>query len=377
MVRLKRLLAALHTQDATVDALLVTHPPDVRYLTGFTGSNAALIVPAGNRAALTRARLPRGAAAPPAILFTDGRYTEQARKQTRHARVAIARGAVMREACVWMQGQGIRHCAYDAEHTTVAALDAMRQGIEGKLRRSFFRSVPALVARLREVKDAEEIASLRASASLGCELFESLLTIVEPGLPEVEVAAWLEYAARMAGAEAMSFETIVASGARSAMPHGLASSQRVPARGFVVLDFGVMLRGYCSDMTRTVHMGPATDAEREAYEAVRAAQMAAVEASRPGATCGDVDEAARGELRRARLDKYFTHSTGHGVGLEIHEGPRIAARQQQKLEAGMVITIEPGVYLPGRFGIRIEDMVLVTRRGAEILTPAPKAWIEL
>jgi Xaa-Pro aminopeptidase len=233
------------------------------------------------------------------------------------------------------------------------------------------------VSTLREVKDAEEIPLMRSAATLGCTLFENLLTLIEPGKKETEIAAHLEFAARMAGAEAMSFETIVASGARSALPHGHATAQRLPRRGFVVLDFGVMLNGYCSDMTRTVHLGPATAAERHAYEAVLAAQMAAVEAVRPGVPCGDIDEAARSILRSAKLADFFTHSTGHGVGLEIHEGPRIAARQQQSLQPGMVITIEPGVYLPGRFGIRIEDMVLVTRTGHEILTPATKAWVEL
>jgi Xaa-Pro aminopeptidase len=363
MVRLKRLAAALKSVTGTANAMLVTHPQDVRYLTGFTGSNAALVVP--------------GRKTGKPVLFTDGRYIEQARQQTKNAGVVIAQGPVLREACAWMQKQGVRHCAFDAEHTTVATLEAMRQWISSKQRRSFFQPVPPLVASLREIKDAEEIVRLRTAAKLGCSLFEELLTAIEAGKQEVEVAAQLEFAARMAGVEAMSFETIVASGARSALPHGHATAQRLPKRGFVVLDFGVMLSGYCSDMTRTVHLGRATIAERNAYEAVLEAQMAAVSSVRPGVTAGEVDEAARSVLRRAKLADFFTHSTGHGVGLEIHEGPRIAARQQQTLELGMVITVEPGVYLPGRFGIRIEDMVLVTRNGSEVLTPAAKAWIEL
>jgi Xaa-Pro aminopeptidase len=175
----------------------------------------------------------------------------------------------------------------------------------------------------------------------------------------------------------MSFETVVASGVRSALPHGRATTAKLPARGFVTLDFGVMLDGYCSDMTRTVHLGKATAEEQEVYDLVLEAQEAAVAAVAPGVTAGDVDEAARSVLRRTGLDKYFSHSTGHGVGLEIHEGPRIAAKQTQVLEQGMVITIEPGVYMPGKFGLRIEDMVLVTAKGGEILTPSLKAWIEL
>ena len=175
----------------------------------------------------------------------------------------------------------------------------------------------------------------------------------------------------------MSFETIVASGARSSLPHGRATNARLPKQGFVTLDFGVVLEGYCSDMTRTLHFGRATPEEFAVYDAVLEAQEAAVAAIAPGVTVGDVDEAARSVLRRAKLDAFFTHSTGHGVGLEIHEGPRLATAQKQKLKKGMVVTVEPGVYMPGKFGVRIEDMVLVTAAGAEVLTPSVKAWTQL
>lgn len=369
MVRLKRLAAALQSITLTTDAMLVTHPEDVRYLTGFTGSNAALVVPLHPFPTRKTPHRP--------VLFTDGRYIEQARQQTKNAGVVIAQGPVLREACAWMEGHGIGRCAFDAEHTTVATLDTMRAAISGKRRRGFFLAIPPLPARLREVKDAEEIVLLRKAASLGCRLFEDLLTVIEPGRREVEIAAHLEFAARTAGAEAMSFETIVAGGKRSALPHGHATAARLPRKGFVVLDFGVKLAGYCSDMTRTVHLGAAMAAERDAYQAVLEAQRVAVAAVRPGIPCGEVDEAARSVLRSAKLADFFTHSTGHGVGLEIHESPRIGQRQPQTLEPGMVVTIEPGVYLPGRFGIRIEDMVLVTRTGSEVLTPVTKAWIEL
>jgi Xaa-Pro aminopeptidase len=175
----------------------------------------------------------------------------------------------------------------------------------------------------------------------------------------------------------MSFETIVASGLRSALPHGRATTARLPRRGFLTLDFGVILNGYCSDMTRTVYLGRPKVKERNAYQAVLEAQEAGVAAVAAGARCGDVDEAARGVLRRAGLAEAFTHSTGHGVGLEIHESPRIGAEQTTRLLAGMVVTIEPGIYLAGEFGIRIEDMVAVTRTEGQVLTPAPKALIEL
>jgi Xaa-Pro aminopeptidase len=175
----------------------------------------------------------------------------------------------------------------------------------------------------------------------------------------------------------MSFETIVASGPRSALPHGVASAAAIPAKGFVVLDFGVILHGYCSDMTRTVHVGAASQDERDLYRAVLDAQMSAIAACLPGAKLGDVDAAARDVLKQSKLDKYFTHSTGHGVGLEIHEPPRVAQGQKEVLRPGMVITIEPGVYLAGKCGIRIEDVVAITESGYELLTSAKKELIEI
>jgi Xaa-Pro aminopeptidase len=358
--KLRKRRAAAAAKSVGVDGLLVTHLPDVRYLSGFTGSNAALIL-AGGRA----------------VLFTDGRYTGQAKAEAVGTKVVIAMKPAVTAACEWIAVAKVRRCGFDAAHTTVAALEGMRKALPAKVRRGMFVPVGSLVARMREVKDAEEIAKLRAAARVGCELFEGMLTYLEPGVTEIEAAASLEYAARLAGAEGMSFDTIVASGVRSALPHGRATAAKLPKRGFVTLDFGVILDGYSSDMTRTVHMGKAMPGERDVYDSVLEAQEAAVAAVAPGVTAGEVDEAARSVLRRVKLDQYFSHSTGHGVGLEIHEGPRLAAKQKQVLEQGMVITIEPGVYMPGRFGLRIEDMVLVTARGGEILTPSVKAWIEL
>jgi Xaa-Pro aminopeptidase len=353
--------AAAAAKSAGVDGMLLTHLPDVRYLCGFTGSNAALVL-AGGRA----------------VLFTDGRYTAQAKAEAVGSKVVIATKPAVVAACEWMAAEGVRRCGFDAAQTTVAGLETMRKAVgAARVRRTTLVAVGALVARMREVKDAEEIARMRAAARVGCELFEGMLAYLEAGLTETEVAATLEYAARLAGAEGMSFDTIVASGERSALPHGRATAAKLPKRGFVTLDFGVILDGYSSDMTRTVHMGKAMPGERDVYDSVLEAQEAAVASVAPGVTAGEVDEAARSVLRRMKLDQYFSHSTGHGVGLEIHEGPRLAAKQKQVLEQGMVITIEPGVYMPGRFGVRIEDMVLVTARGGEVLTPSVKAWIEL
>ena len=237
------------------------------------------------------------------------------------------------------------------------------------------RPTQGLVETRRIIKEAAEIDRIRAAVQLGSSLFETAVAAIHPGVPEQAVAAELEYAARKAGADGMSFETIVAAGARSALPHGRATGQHIPRRGFVVLDFGVILAGYCSDMTRTVHVGRPTAQAREMYDAVRDAQLAAIEAVRPGRQVAEVDQAARSVLERARLARYFTHSTGHGVGLEIHEPPRIAGGQKDLIQPGMVITIEPGVYVPGYGGVRIEDMVVVTEKSCQVLTPTTKEFL--
>ena len=364
------------------DALLVTHGPDVRYLSGFTGSSGAVAL-VGGRAAL----------------FTDGRYTTQAKVEAEGLKVVIDKRAPGVQAVEWLAAAGVKKCAFDAGQTSVAGLELMKKGLPGAVRRSFFLATDGLVARIRQVKDEDEIERLREAAGVGCGLFGAMLEYLVPGMQEMQVAAQLEFMARLAGAEAMSFETIVASGERSALPHGRATEAKLPAKGFVTLDFGVLLGGYCSDMTRTVHLGKASAREWDVYHSVLEAQQAAVAAVGPGVRCGEVDEAARSVLRRAGLEKEFSHSTGHGVGLEIHEGPRIAAKQEQALEPGMVITIEPGAYLSSgaalkdwragsggkkaqpvakAFGVRIEDMVLVTDSGHEVLTAASvKDWIEL
>jgi Xaa-Pro aminopeptidase len=347
---------------AGLSGLLVTHLPDLRYLSGFTGSSAAL--------AITRRS---------ARLFTDGRYVAQAAEEVQAAQVQIVASSPAVAAVEWLAAQpGVECAGFDPGKTTVANLDRYRAALPSRLRRNFLSALSApLVEPLRWVKDEDELALMAEAALVGCKLFEHILGFIRPGLAEFEVAAELEHRARLLGAEGMSFETIVASGARSALPHGRATAATLPRRGFLTLDFGVILKGYCSDMTRTVYLGRPKAKERNVYQAVLEAQEAGVAAVAAGARCGDVDEAARGVLRRAGLAEAFTHSTGHGVGLEIHESPRIGAEQPTRLLAGMVVTIEPGIYLAGEFGIRIEDMVAVTRTGGQVLTPAPKALIEL
>lgn len=341
-----------------MDYFLVTHSPNIRYLCGFTGSAGALLVSGGG-----------------SVFFTDGRYTSQAREQVQGASVQIEKRSPVMAAAGWLQGKrSAKRLGIEADHLTVASEARLRSLLPKP-----WRLVPlsGTVARQRIIKDAAEIELVRQAVNLGSSLFPSLIKTIRPGVPETTVAAKLEYAARQAGAEGMSFDTIVAAGPRSALPHGRASAAPIPRHGFVVLDFGVILAGYCSDMTRTVAVGSPSAVERGWYDAVLDTQLAGIEAFRPGVTAGDVDLASRKVLKRSKLAKYFTHSTGHGVGLEIHESPRLAAGETTVLEPGMVLTIEPGVYIPGRGGVRIEDMILVTKTGCEILTPTTKDLITI
>ena len=362
-------------------ALLVTHLPDVRWLTGFTGSNAAVVL----------LQTPRGLRA---RLFTDGRYTAQAAAEVEEATVRIAKKSALQEAVLFAAASPAARCGFDAATTTVATVANLRKTLRDatavtQRNQAFLQPTSSLIAQLREIKDEEEILALRRAAALGCTLYEGMLAFIETGMRERDVAAELEHRARLAGVEAMSFETIVAGGMRSAMPHARATDALLEPGTLLTLDFGILLDGYCSDMTRTVFLQPdpvkrqtASTREhlhqqRRVFDAVLQAQTAAVAAVHAGVTAGTVDAAARNLLKTHKLDKSFTHSTGHGLGLEIHEGPRIATNQTTHLESGMTVTVEPGVYLPGSFGVRIEDTVLVTATGCEILTPAYKGWVEL
>lgn len=350
-----------HLATTRFDGLLVSHLANIRYLCGFTGSAGFLLVDQAS-----------------SVFFTDVRYDTQAHEEVKGAKVVIARNAPLtalgkflakrrKPARGWNLG-------LESEHLTIAEKKRLTQLRLAGVR---LKDAPSMIERFRMVKDAAEIDLIRAAVGLGANIYDRALEVLRPGIKEVEVAAQMELAARRGGADAMSFDTIIASGPRSALPHGRATSKPVAPNGFVVCDFGVILSGYCSDQTRTVWVGTPSDDARQVYEAVREAQQAAIDAVRPGITSGDVDAAARKVLRKAGLGRHFTHSTGHGVGLEIHESPRIADGQKEVLQPGMVITIEPGVYFPGKWGVRIEDMVAVTGGGCEVLTPTSKAFLAL
>jgi Xaa-Pro aminopeptidase len=341
------------------DALLIAHLPNVRYLSGFTGSSGVLLI------------FPSGS-----FFFSDGRYKEQARAEVKVAKVVIGQRSAMVRAAEWLvtrrkAAKSRLRLGIEGEHLSVAE---RRRLVSLLPQHIIIREAPPLTERMRMIKDGDEIALIREAVRAGANLFDVAVGGIRPGASEGEVAGQMEFAARKAGADGMSFETIIASGVRSALPHGRASTTSI-AQGFVVCDFGVILHGYCSDRTRTVYVGSATEDARRVYGAVLEAQLAAIDAVRPGASVGSVDHAARKVLRKNGLAKYFTHSTGHGVGLEIHEAPRVAKGQPELLHPGMVITVEPGVYLPGKWGVRIEDMVVVTEHGCEVLDPTRKEFI--
>jgi len=354
--RQRRLQAAL--RERRLDALLVTHLPNIHYLCGFTGSAGALWVTFSG-----------------CVFFTDGRYAEQEQAEVQGARVVILRRAFLPSIGEWVarkqRGKTLTTAGVEGEHLSMAASRRLSRAVSGKCR---LRDCSGIVEQARLIKDADEIQLIRQAIEVGASLFDDALAVLRPGLPELEVASAIESAARRAGAEAMSFETIVAAGARSALPHGRASQALIPSSGFVVCDFGVILHGYCSDRTRTVWVGPESGEARRVYAAVLEAQLAAIAVVGPGVALGKVDQTARNTLKKQGLDKYFTHSTGHGVGLEVHEAPRVAKGQEELLQPGTVITIEPGVYLSGQWGVRIEDMVLVTEKGCEVLSPGNKEF---
>jgi Xaa-Pro aminopeptidase len=359
LARQKKLAAAV--RKGGLDALLITHLPNVLYLCGFTGTAGVLLLQTSERShKLT--------------FFTDGRYTQQANAEVQSAKVIVGKRSAFVEGYERAIKARVKCLGFEAEQLSYVAYKQLGQALRGK---SSLKPTIGMVEQLRLIKDADEISQIRASVLLAASLFQTALSVIKPGVAETQVAGELELQARRAGAEKMSFDTIVAAGPRSALPHGRASTQAIPNQGFIILDYGVILAGYCSDMTRTVHAGPVSRVHRRMYDAVREAQLASIGAVRPGVETGEVDRAGRDVLKKAGFDAFFTHSTGHGVGIEVHEQPRLARGQTQKLAPGMVITIEPGIYIPDEGGVRIEDMVLVTETGHEVLTPTTKDLITL
>jgi len=352
----RRARAAELVRDKKLDAVLVTNLHNIRYLTGFTGSNGAVLLRRDGSS----------------TLFTDPRYTVQSKQQASCA-VKIAKGPLTKSILQEIAAKRVSRVGFESDNMTVSQLGALEKDLPARTK---LEPASGLIERLRAVKDTAEIEKIRTSVQCNSNALEASLNRLRAGMTESEFAAEIDYQNRKLGAEAPSFDTIVAAGERAALPHAQPGATTIRA-GMLLIDMGAFRDGYASDMTRMVHIGPATPKYKRAYIAVLEAQLAAVATVRPGVTTNAVDRAARTALKRHGLEKEFVHSTGHGLGLEIHELPRIGRRDKTRLEAGMAITIEPGVYIEGWGGIRIEDTVLVTPTGCEILTPTTKELREV
>jgi Xaa-Pro aminopeptidase len=333
-----------------VNGWIVTALPNIRYLAGFTGSNAILLLSADR-----------------AILFTDPRYQTQAGQEC-DCDVRIVKGPLIIEVARWIQRLGLKSLAFEEGRISYHEYLNLKQlGIGVRL-----KPVSGSIEAQRTIKSPAEVATIQASVQLNSAALEQALRHFKRDMTEVDLAAEIEYRMRRLGADSTAFETIVASGPRTALPHARATGHPIRPDELLLIDMGANVAGYASDMTRTFAVGKLDQKKRRMYRAVLESQLAALQAVRPGVTCAHVDGAARRVLRGFGMDKLFIHSTGHGLGLEIHERPRIGRKEATKLEAGMAITIEPGVYQEGLGGVRIEDTVVVTPGGCQILTLTSK-----
>lgn len=354
-IRLRQLRALL--THHRVDGFVTSFPPHLFYLCGFTGSSGVLFI--GPKAA---------------ILFTDGRYAAQAPQEVKGAQVEIRPGSLLLAAANDIgRKKGVR-IGFESGRLSVKQLNLLVSNTKGRVR---WRGLDGLVESLRASKDEFELDAMRDAARIGSEVFEEVVSLIRPGISERDLAAEIDYRMRKKGAAGPAFETIVASGARAAFPHARPTDKTLRKNELVVLDLGVILRHYCSDLSRTVFLGKAPVRIRRWYRAVKEAQEAARAVLAVNASADSVDAAARSVLRGYRLDRYFLHSTGHGLGLEVHEDPRLGREERSTIVSGAVVTLEPGVYVEGVGGIRIEDDVAIHPHGTEMLTSATRELLEL
>lgn len=342
-------------QRNELTAVLVSKRHNVRYFSGFAGSAGVLLVSGAARK-----------------LFVDFRYVEQAERSAPAYEIVRSWGNPLDSALDFIAEQNWSTVGYEEDALTVAEFHKMT----GRTGPDRWRAVH--LDGLRQVKTGEEIACIAQAAEIVDMAFARILSFLQPGIAEQAVAARLEYEMRKLGSQRTAFDTIIAGGSRSALPHGAASERQLAKGDLVVLDFGAVVDGYHSDMTRTVCLGTADERQRHIYTTVLAAQQSALTAVKAGASCRGVDQVARKLIQDAGFGDHFGHGLGHGVGLAIHESPRLSPHAEDVcLEAGMVVTVEPGIYLPGWGGVRIEDLVVVSETGCQILSQTPKALLEL
>lgn len=336
------------------DAMLVTNPRDIRYLTGFVGDDSWALVPA------------RGGKI---VVLSDFRFEEQVAREAPHVSLRLRKTGLADELAELRKTLELRRILVQPDYVTLAQSDLLAEKV-GERR---LRAKPDGLIQQRAVKDATEVAAIRKSLKIQQEAYRRIIHRLQPGPTESAVAAELEMEMRMLGAEGTSFPSIVAFGSNASLPHAIPGSRRAKAGDVLLFDWGARTGGYCSDLTRVVAIGRMSPRMREVYKVVLDAQLAAIAAIAPGKSLKEVDGVARGVIEKAGYGERFGHSLGHGIGLDIHEQPVLSPRAKGELEPGQIVTVEPGIYLPGEGGVRIEDDVLVTAKGHEVLSDLPKS----
>ncbi|MGE7665713.1 M24 family metallopeptidase [Ureibacillus composti] len=353
MIKLEKLRKEMI--NLNIDGLLITNEFNRRYMTDFTGTAGVAIVSKDD-----------------AVFITDFRYTEQAKKQVKEFRIIQHEGVLAKEVAKQTEQLGIKTIGFEKDTMTYGMFETYKSLLKADL-----IPVSGVIEKIRLIKTEQEINIIKVACEIADHAFTHILGFIKPGLTELEVSNELEFFMRKQGATASSFDTIVASGVRSALPHGVATDKVIEKGDLVTLDFGALYNGYVSDITRTIAVGEPSDQLKEMYDIVLQSQLLAVEQVGPGMTGIQADSIARDYLTSKGYGEAFGHSTGHGIGLEVHEGPALSFRSDTLLQPNMVVTVEPGIYLPGIGGVRIEDDIVITETGNEKLTHSKKELIIL
>jgi len=334
-VRLEKIKNLLNSHD--IDSMVVSNIKNVRYISGFSGDEGMAVITRDN-----------------AYLIVDGRFTTQAKEESK-IEVVDYKGNFLKTMGELLNDNNSKRCAFEGNTMTYSEASFMMETINN----ISFTPEKDIFERVRMVKDTSELKLIKKALEIALEAFNYVKPQIKAGVTELDIANELEYRMKKLGASGPSFDTIVASGVRSSLPHGVATNKVIENGDAVVIDMGAVYKGYCSDITRTVFVGEMTSEQRQVYDLVDKAQKFAIDKIEKGISCRDVNEVAVNEFRKNGMDKYFVHSLGHGVGLDVHERPFVAGRSSDVFEPGMVVTVEPGLYLPNKFGVRIEDMVMV------------------
>jgi Xaa-Pro aminopeptidase len=353
MEKIKKLRSAF--EKLGIDGILITNSYNRRYMTNFTGSAGVVLIGTEN-----------------AQFITDFRYIEQAAKQCEGYEIVQHKGSLPDEVAEQVKKLGIKRLGFEQDHLSYSSFKAYEKAVGAEL-----VPVSGVIEKLRLIKTESEIKILKEAADIADAAFKHILEFIRPGVTELEVSNELEFFMRKAGATSSSFDIIVASGYRSALPHGVASEKIIESGDFVTLDFGAYYKGYVSDITRTVSVGKPDEKLKEIYDIVLEAQLRGMAGIKPGMTGKEADALTRNFIAEKGYGEYFGHSTGHGIGLEVHEGPALSIKSDIVLEPGMVVTVEPGIYIPGLGGVRIEDDTLITKDHNETLTHSTKELIIL